>query len=87
MVSKLYRPGLTPAKRQEIEQRDGKGRRARPINGDYEVTDRLVVNLVSKTSCKPLDTCWALEACKGDISEAWVRHGKTTLVAKAKAES
>lgn len=38
----------------------------------YEATDRLVVNLVDKTGCNPVDACWALEACKGDISEAWV---------------
>jgi hypothetical protein len=39
----------------------------------YEATDRLVQNLVGKTSCSAEDTCWALEACKGDITEAWTR--------------
>ena len=37
----------------------------------FEPTDRLVKNLVDKTSVHPEDACWALEACKGDITEAW----------------
>ena len=37
----------------------------------YEVTDRLVVNLIDKTDCHPMDATWSLEACKGDITEAW----------------
>ena len=39
----------------------------------YEETDRLAANLVSKTSCLPADACWALEACRGDLPEAWIR--------------
>jgi len=39
----------------------------------YEPTDRLVINLVDKTSCAVADACWALEACRGDITEAWTR--------------
>lgn len=39
----------------------------------FEPTDRLVQNLVGKTSCRPEDACWALEACEGDITEAWMR--------------
>ena len=39
----------------------------------FEETDRLVQNLVNKTDCNPKDAAWALEACKGDITEAWTR--------------
>jgi hypothetical protein len=39
----------------------------------FEAEDRLVQNLVGKTSCSIHDACWALEACKGDITEAWTR--------------
>lgn len=39
----------------------------------FEPTDRLVQNLVEKTSVFPVDACWALEACEGDIAEAWTR--------------
>ena len=39
----------------------------------FEPSDRLVQNLVGKTSCSVSDACWALEACKGDITEAWTR--------------
>jgi len=39
----------------------------------FEPTDRLVKNLVEKTSVNPEDACWALEACQGDITEAWTR--------------
>ena len=39
----------------------------------YEPTDRLVRNLVDKTACAVDDACWALEACQGDITEAWTR--------------
>ena len=38
-----------------------------------EPTDRLVQNLVQKTSCHVNDACWALEACRGDLQEAWLR--------------
>lgn len=37
----------------------------------FEPSDRLVVNLVGKASCSFVDACWALEACKGDLTEAW----------------
>ena len=37
----------------------------------YEVTDRIVRNLIDKTDCHPTDAAWALEACKGDVTEAW----------------
>ena len=37
----------------------------------FEPTDRLVRNLVDKTGCAVEDACWALEACKGDFTEAW----------------
>lgn len=37
----------------------------------FEHSDRLVQNLVDKTDCHPEDAAWALEACKGDITEAW----------------
>jgi hypothetical protein len=39
----------------------------------FEPTDRKVINLVGKTSCHVEDACWALEACKGDVTEAWTR--------------
>jgi len=39
----------------------------------FEATDRLVVNLVDKTGCAVEDACWALEACRGDLTEAWTR--------------
>jgi hypothetical protein len=39
----------------------------------YEATDRPVASLVRRTSCSPADACWALEACKGDVTEAWTR--------------
>lgn len=45
----------------------------RNIDCYYEPGDRVVKNLVQKTSCHVLDACWALEACKGDIQEAWIR--------------
>lgn len=35
----------------------------------FKPTDRKVQNLVDKTSVDPVDACWALEACKGNISE------------------
>jgi hypothetical protein len=38
----------------------------------FEPTDRLVQNLVGKTSVSVEDACWALEACQGDITEAWL---------------
>ena len=37
----------------------------------FEASDRIVVNLVDKTNCNVQDACWALEACKGDVTEAW----------------
>jgi hypothetical protein len=43
------------------------------IGCDFEASDRLVQNLVEKTECHPEDAAWALEACKGDITEAWTR--------------
>lgn len=50
------------------------GRRLdRGIECYYEISDRLVQNLMDKTSCHPQDACWALEACKGDLTEAWTR--------------
>jgi hypothetical protein len=39
----------------------------------FERSDRLVQNLVEKTDCHPEDAAWALEACKGDITEAWTQ--------------
>lgn len=39
----------------------------------FETSDRKVQNLVSKTECHPEDAAWALEACRGDITEAWTR--------------
>jgi hypothetical protein len=39
----------------------------------YVPTDRIVQNLVDKTSVNYIDACWALEACQGDITEAWTR--------------
>lgn len=38
----------------------------------FEVTDRQVQNLAQKTACHPMDAAWALEACKGDVTEAWL---------------
>ena len=38
----------------------------------FEPTDRKVVNLVEKTGCHPLDAAWALEAHRGDVTEAWM---------------
>lgn len=40
------------------------------IGCDYKVTDSIVQNLVSQTNCHPEDAAWALEACRGDITEA-----------------
>ena len=37
----------------------------------FEPSDRKVRNLVEKTSCNVEDACWALEACRGDTTEAW----------------
>jgi hypothetical protein len=37
----------------------------------FEASDRKVINLVGKALCHVDDACWALEACKGDILEAW----------------
>lgn len=37
----------------------------------FEPTDRLVQNLVTKTACNVEDAAWALEACRGDVTEAW----------------
>ena len=39
----------------------------------FETSDRLVQNLIQKTDCHPDDAAWALEACKGDLREAWTR--------------
>lgn len=39
----------------------------------FEPSDKLVQNLVDKTLCSVEDACWALEACKGDVTEAWTR--------------
>jgi hypothetical protein len=39
----------------------------------FEESDRLVQNLMEKTECHPKDAAWALEACKGDMTEAWTR--------------
>ena len=39
----------------------------------FEPTDRLVQNLVQKTGCNVEDAAWALEACRGDLTEAWTR--------------
>lgn len=39
----------------------------------FEASDRKVRNLVSKTDCHPEDAAWALEACRGDVTEAWTR--------------
>lgn len=30
------------------------------------------MNLMTKTDCLPSDAAWALEACKGDLQEAWI---------------
>ena len=50
------------------------GRRLdRGIQCYFEPNDKLVQNLVDKTSCSVEDACWALEACKGDLTEAWTR--------------
>lgn len=38
----------------------------------FESTDRAVQNLAEKTACHPMDAAWALEACKGDVTEAWL---------------
>ena len=37
----------------------------------FEPSDRKVINLVDKTLCHVEDACWALEANKGDVMEAW----------------
>ncbi|GAX27625.1 hypothetical protein FisN_13Hu284 [Fistulifera solaris] len=39
----------------------------------FEPNDRMVQNLIDKTSCAVEDACWALEACQGDMTEAWTR--------------
>jgi hypothetical protein len=38
----------------------------------FEVTDRKVQNLSKQATCHPVDAAWALEACKGDVTEAWL---------------
>jgi len=43
-------------------------------------TDRLVRNLVDKTGVNVQDACWALEATKGDITEAWTCIGTARRV-------
>lgn len=48
------------------------GRRLVPGVGCYfESGDRKVKNLVGKTAVSVEDACWALEACRGDVTEAW----------------
>ncbi len=39
----------------------------------FEPQDQMVQNLIDKTSCSVEDACWALEACQGDLTEAWTR--------------
>ena len=42
----------------------------------YEPTDRAVQTLAAQTNnCHPEDAAWALEACKGDRTEARIRIG------------
>ncbi|GKY96338.1 hypothetical protein MPSEU_000593500 [Mayamaea pseudoterrestris] len=47
----------------------------------FEPSDRKVVNLMNKAFCGADDACWALEACKGDILEAW------TLISMARRKN
>lgn len=37
----------------------------------FEATDRKVITLVEQTGAHVDDVCWALEACRGDVTEAW----------------
>jgi len=37
----------------------------------FEATDRKVITLVEQTGANVDDVCWALEACRGDVTEAW----------------
>lgn len=37
----------------------------------FESTDRKVITLVEQTGANVDDVCWALEACRGDVTEAW----------------
>jgi hypothetical protein len=46
-------------------------RRTSFVDCYYEPTDQVVINLIQKTGCHPQDACWALEATKGDLIEAW----------------
>lgn len=72
-----------PVQRLFAFQTNGKEKRdllpplSRPLESGIscylERSDRLVQNLVSKTACHPEDAAWALEACKGDSTEAWTR--------------
>ncbi|CAB9512825.1 expressed unknown protein [Seminavis robusta] len=39
----------------------------------FEETDRKVQNLAENANCHAEDAAWALEACKGDTTEAWTR--------------
>lgn len=39
----------------------------------YNTEDRTVVTLAEQTTCAPEDAAWALEACKGDRTEARTR--------------
>ena len=41
----------------------------------FEVTDRVVLSLAENANCHPQDAAWALEACRGDPTEAWTRIG------------
>ena len=48
------------------------GRRLdRGIGCYYETSDRIVQNLAEQSFCHPEDAAWALDACKGDVTEAW----------------
>jgi hypothetical protein len=53
----------------------------------FETTDRLVQNLAEKTQCHPEDAAWALEACQGDITEAWtyISVARRTLLSQGVA--
>ena len=38
----------------------------------FEESDAKVQTLAKRTACHPMDAAWALEACKGDVTEAWL---------------
>lgn len=71
-AQRLFRFNLDGTEQQGLLPRLGRSLES-GIGCYLESSDRKVQNLVSKTECHPDDAAWALEACRGDITEAWTR--------------